>query len=42
MFRSLQRCQVTPQAVPELSDALVLIWEEAPQDTIRCLISEIL
>ncbi len=34
MFLSFRRCQVAPQ----LSDALVQIWEEIPQDTIRRLI----
>ena len=38
MFRSIQRRQVAPQTVQELSDALVQIWEEIPQDTIRRLI----
>ncbi|TWW56335.1 hypothetical protein D4764_08G0003220 [Takifugu flavidus] len=35
---SILRHQVNPQTVQELSDALVQIWEEIPQDTIRCLI----
>ncbi len=38
MFRSIRRRQVAPQTVQELSDALVQIWEEIPQDTIRSLI----
>ncbi|KAI4872401.1 hypothetical protein NFI96_029872, partial [Prochilodus magdalenae] len=38
MFRSIQRHQVALQTVQELSDALVQIWEEIPQDTIRRLI----
>lgn len=38
MFRSIRRRQVAPQTVQELSDALVQIWEEIPQDTIRRLI----
>ncbi|KAI4895431.1 hypothetical protein NFI96_007287 [Prochilodus magdalenae] len=41
MFRSIRRHQVAPQAVQELSDALVQIWEEIPQDTIRRLIRSI-
>ncbi|KAI4904895.1 hypothetical protein NFI96_009961 [Prochilodus magdalenae] len=35
MFRSIRRHQVPLQTVQELSDALVQIWEEIPQDTIR-------
>ncbi|KAI4900603.1 hypothetical protein NFI96_003188 [Prochilodus magdalenae] len=35
MFRSIRRHQVAYQTVQELSDALVQIWEEIPQDTIR-------
>ncbi|KAI4883985.1 hypothetical protein NFI96_003366 [Prochilodus magdalenae] len=35
MFRSIRRHQVALQTVQELSDALVQIWEEIPQDTIR-------
>ncbi|KAI4874379.1 hypothetical protein NFI96_001116 [Prochilodus magdalenae] len=38
MFRAIRRHQVALQAVQELSDALVQIWEEIPQDTIRRLI----
>ncbi|KAL0153599.1 hypothetical protein M9458_051079 [Cirrhinus mrigala] len=38
MFRSIRRRQVAPQTVQELRDALTQIWEEMPQDTIRCLI----
>uniref|UniRef100_A0A8C4X2W4 Tc1-like transposase DDE domain-containing protein n=1 Tax=Erpetoichthys calabaricus TaxID=27687 RepID=A0A8C4X2W4_ERPCA len=38
MFRSIQYHQVAPQTVQELSDALVQIWEEIPQDTIHHLI----
>ena len=38
MFRSIRCRQVAPQSVQELSDALVQIWEEIPQDTIRRLI----
>ncbi|KAI4888917.1 hypothetical protein NFI96_005924 [Prochilodus magdalenae] len=34
MFRSIQRHQVALQTIQELSDALVQIWEEIPQDTI--------
>ncbi|KAI4898716.1 hypothetical protein NFI96_008935 [Prochilodus magdalenae] len=38
MFRSIRRHQVALQTVQELSDALVQIWEEILQDTIRRLI----
>ncbi|KAI4876915.1 hypothetical protein NFI96_030225 [Prochilodus magdalenae] len=38
MFRSIRRHQVALQTVQELSDALVQIWEEIPQDTICHLI----
>ncbi len=38
MFPSIRRRQVAPQIVQELSDALVRIWKEIPQDTIRRLI----
>ncbi|KAI4878812.1 hypothetical protein NFI96_010008 [Prochilodus magdalenae] len=38
MFRSIRRHQAALQTVQELSDALVQIWEEIPQDTIRRLI----
>ncbi|KAI4889174.1 hypothetical protein NFI96_009756 [Prochilodus magdalenae] len=34
MFRSIRRHQVAPQTVQELSDAVVQIWEEIPQDTL--------
>ena len=37
MFRSIRCFQVAPQSVQELSDALVQIWEEIPQDTIRLI-----
>ncbi|KAI4886826.1 hypothetical protein NFI96_018392, partial [Prochilodus magdalenae] len=35
MFRSIRRHQAALQTVQELSDALVQIWEEIPQDNIR-------
>ncbi len=38
VFGSIRHRQVAPQTVQELSDALVQIWEEIPQDTIRRLI----
>ncbi len=38
MFRSIQWQQVAPQSVKELSDTLVQIWEEIPQDIILRLI----
>uniref|UniRef100_A0A674NAZ2 Tc1-like transposase DDE domain-containing protein n=1 Tax=Takifugu rubripes TaxID=31033 RepID=A0A674NAZ2_TAKRU len=41
MFRFIRRHQVDPQTVQELSDALVQIWEEIPQDTICLLIRSI-
>ncbi|XP_058642105.1 E3 SUMO-protein ligase ZBED1-like [Onychostoma macrolepis] len=41
MFRAIRHRQDAPQNVQELSDALVQIWEEIPQDTIRCLIRSI-
>ncbi|KAJ8381365.1 hypothetical protein SKAU_G00021430 [Synaphobranchus kaupii] len=39
MSRCIRRRQVAPQTVQELTDALIQVWEEIPQDTIRCLIS---
>ena len=36
MLRSILRCQVAPQSVQELSDAMVQIWEEIPLDNIHC------
>uniref|UniRef100_A0A674M9I2 Tc1-like transposase DDE domain-containing protein n=1 Tax=Takifugu rubripes TaxID=31033 RepID=A0A674M9I2_TAKRU len=42
MFRSIRHCQVDPQTVRELSDALVQIWEEIPLDPIRRLIRSML
>lgn len=39
-FRSiLRRCQKAPPTARELSDALVRIWEEIPQDDIRSLVT---
>ncbi|KAI4878144.1 hypothetical protein NFI96_028402, partial [Prochilodus magdalenae] len=38
MFRSIRRHQVALQTVQELIDAMVQIWKEIPQDTIRRLI----
>ncbi|KAI4898606.1 hypothetical protein NFI96_006386 [Prochilodus magdalenae] len=35
MFRSIRRHQVALQTVQELTKALLQIWEEIPQDTIR-------
>uniref|UniRef100_A0A8C4TJ22 Transposase n=1 Tax=Erpetoichthys calabaricus TaxID=27687 RepID=A0A8C4TJ22_ERPCA len=37
MFRPIRCCQVAPQTVQEITDALVQIWEEIPQDTIHRL-----
>uniref|UniRef100_A0AAR2J8C0 Amine oxidase n=1 Tax=Pygocentrus nattereri TaxID=42514 RepID=A0AAR2J8C0_PYGNA len=36
--RSIHQCHVAPQTVQELADALVQVWEEIPQETIRHLI----
>ncbi|KAI4877436.1 hypothetical protein NFI96_026930, partial [Prochilodus magdalenae] len=41
MFRSIRHHQVALQTVQELSDALVQIWKEMPQDTIHRLIRSI-
>ena len=39
MSRSIhQRRHVAPQTVQELADALVQVWEEIPQETVRHLI----
>ena len=38
MYRCIRRRQVPPQTVQELTDALIQVWEEIPQDTIRRLI----
>uniref|UniRef100_A0A674BZP5 Transposase Tc1-like domain-containing protein n=1 Tax=Salmo trutta TaxID=8032 RepID=A0A674BZP5_SALTR len=38
MSRSIHQCHVAPQTVQELADALVQVWEEIPQETIRHLI----
>ncbi|KAJ8345374.1 hypothetical protein SKAU_G00295670 [Synaphobranchus kaupii] len=38
MSRCIRRRQVAPQTVQELTDALIQVWEEIPQDTIRRLI----
>lgn len=38
MYRCIRRHQVPPQTVQELTDALIQVWEEIPQDTIRRLI----
>uniref|UniRef100_A0A674F3R5 Tc1-like transposase DDE domain-containing protein n=1 Tax=Salmo trutta TaxID=8032 RepID=A0A674F3R5_SALTR len=38
MSRSIHQRHVAPQTVQELADALVQVWEEIPQDTIRHLI----
>ena len=38
MYRCIRRCQVSPQTVQELTDALIQVWEEIPQDTICRLI----
>uniref|UniRef100_A0A8L0DTY1 Tc1-like transposase DDE domain-containing protein n=1 Tax=Oncorhynchus mykiss TaxID=8022 RepID=A0A8L0DTY1_ONCMY len=38
MSRSIHQCHVAPQTVQELAGALVQVWEEIPQETIRHLI----
>uniref|UniRef100_A0A674EIT7 Tc1-like transposase DDE domain-containing protein n=1 Tax=Salmo trutta TaxID=8032 RepID=A0A674EIT7_SALTR len=38
MSRSIHQRHVAPQIVQELADALVQVWEEIPQETIRHLI----
>uniref|UniRef100_A0A8C5QEN2 Transposase n=1 Tax=Leptobrachium leishanense TaxID=445787 RepID=A0A8C5QEN2_9ANUR len=38
MSRSIHQRHVAPQTVQELGDALVQVWEEIPQETIRHLI----
>jgi hypothetical protein len=38
MSRSIYQRHVAPQTVQELADALVQVWEENPQETIRHLI----
>ncbi|CAJ0917568.1 unnamed protein product [Ranitomeya imitator] len=38
MFHTIHQCHVAPQTVQELADALVQVWEEIPQETIRRLI----
>ncbi len=42
MFWSIRSLQIAPQTVQALNDALVQIWEEIRQDTIRCLIRSML
>uniref|UniRef100_A0A674A2U6 Transposase Tc1-like domain-containing protein n=1 Tax=Salmo trutta TaxID=8032 RepID=A0A674A2U6_SALTR len=41
MSRSIHQRHVAPQTVQELADALVQVWEEIPQETIRHLIRSI-
>ena len=38
MSCSIHRRHVTPQTVQELTDALIQVWEEIPQENIHCLI----
>lgn len=40
MFRSIQPHQSAPQTVQVLSDALVQIWDETPQDGICLLLDK--
>ena len=42
MSRSIHQRHVAPQTVQELADALVQVWEEIPQETIRHLIRRLL
>ncbi|CAJ0936225.1 unnamed protein product, partial [Ranitomeya imitator] len=37
MSRPIHQRHIEPQTVKELADALVQVWEEIPQETIRCL-----
>ncbi|CAJ0965655.1 unnamed protein product [Ranitomeya imitator] len=36
--RTIHQYHVAPQTIQELADALVQVWEEIPQEPIRCLI----
>ena len=38
---SIQRHQVLPQTVQELTDALIQVWDQIPKDTIHRLIRSI-
>ena len=38
MYQCILRSQVRPQTVQELTDALIQVWEEIPQDTVHRLI----
>ncbi len=38
MYQSIQSRQIAPQTVQELTDTLIQVWEEIPQDTIGHLI----
>ncbi|CAJ0951262.1 unnamed protein product [Ranitomeya imitator] len=38
MSGSIHQCHIAPQTVQELADALVQVWEEIPQETIRRVI----
>ncbi|CDQ87904.1 unnamed protein product [Oncorhynchus mykiss] len=40
MSRSIHQRHVAPQTVQELADALVRVWEEIPQETIRHLLNK--
>ncbi|CAJ0920486.1 unnamed protein product, partial [Ranitomeya imitator] len=35
MSRTIHQCHVAPQTIQDLADALVQVWEEIPQETIR-------
>ena len=37
MSRAIHQRHVAPQTVQELADALVQVWEEIPQETIRSM-----
>ena len=38
MSRSIHQHHVAPQTVQKLTDALIQVWEEIPQENIRLLI----
>ena len=42
MFQSIRCCQVAPQTLQELRDALTQTWEDIPQDAIHHLIRSML
>ncbi|XP_066575636.1 protein FAM149A [Amia ocellicauda] len=42
IYRCIRCRQVAPETVQVLTDALIQVWEEIPQDTIRCLIRSLI